>query len=170
MKKYALLLALLATLALTGVASAAPAQGHLTGSATFDPTAGITGISVTTTISDGEQVYVVMKNDNSGDCDGDTGSGSITTVGGPTLGFTVDCAHYTGRGMVFDFHFGPPLGKYFVVFVVDASPDRVYVGTTTDGTLAMGWVNRGWNTSGAKALGNAFPQVTGVTSSLTVTA
>ena len=174
MKKIALLLAVLATLALAGVASAATPQGNLTGAAVLSGV-GITQISITSPVSDGEQVNVAKNNDNSGDCDGD--SGAVSAVR-PGFTWTVSalCVHFTGTGMAFEFA-DIGLGTFVVVFIRDggASPDKVYVGstpgvTTADQTLAKKWVNLGWKGSGAKVAGLPFPQATIVSGGFTVTA
>jgi hypothetical protein len=87
MKRNALLLAVIAALALTGVASAATPQGKLTGSAT-DIFANPFTISATDPVIDGGTSYVGLENDKSGNCNGD--SGTIIRV----FTFTVVCAHY----------------------------------------------------------------------------
>jgi hypothetical protein len=80
-------------------------------------------------------------------------------VAGPGV-YDIACAHFTGSGRMAAFdYFDTELNTCVVFYVVDASPDRVYVGSTTDATLAMQWVNLGWAGSGARTLGLAFPQV-----------
>ena len=64
--------------------------------------------------------------------------------------------------------FDTRLSTNVVFFIVDLS-DSVRVGSTPNATLAMQWVNRGWNGSGAKTLGLRFPLVTAF-GSFTITA
>jgi hypothetical protein len=170
------LLAVVATaLALVGGASAATPQGHLSGSASLTTGIGIFAITITSTVSDGETVNVALRNDKSGVCDGDTGTLDVG-VGTFTHIFpSIVCAHYTGRGMAFDFLDNLSFHSYVVVFIVDGSPDKIFIGTTNgttaaDATLAMKWVNLGWQGSGAKAAGLAFPQATITSGGYTVTA
>jgi hypothetical protein len=169
------LLAVVATaLALVGGASAATPHGHLSGSASLT-SSNIFAISITSTVSDGETVNVALRNDKSGDCDGDTctldvGVGTFTHISP-----SIVCAHYTGRGMAFDFLDNDAFQRYVVVFIVDGSPDKIFIGTTNgttaaDATLAMKWVNLGWQGSGAKAAGLAFPQAAITAGDYTVTA
>jgi hypothetical protein len=169
MKRYAVLLAALAALALAGGASAAAPQGHLDGSVSLQPNIGIGGFIVSG-ISDGETSFVAVKNDKSNDCNGDTGGISVFYDDVSNADYSIVCAHYTGgAGMAFDY-FDTKLNTFVVVFVADGLPhDRVYVGATTNGTLALQWVNRGWAGSGARTLGLAFPELYAA-EGLTVTA
>jgi hypothetical protein len=125
-------------------------------------TIGISDITVNTTVSDGGTDYVALKNDKSGNCNGDTGSVDIQYDTPTVFTYPILCAHYTGanRGMAFDYfddHLVP--NTYVVVYIVDVplGADKAYVGTTTNATLAMKWVNLGWGGSGAQGGGSTFP-------------
>jgi hypothetical protein len=174
MVRIAVLVAVLATLAFAGGASADTPQGHLSGDyavveifGTLPVSMSYMHISPFRAASDGEKVYVAKKNDKSGDCDGDTGQIAIYYgFDENPVTYNIACAHYTGNGrMAFDY-FDSMAGVYVVVYVVDGSPDKLYLGTTTgntaaDATLAMKWVNLGWQGSGAKTLGLSFDRETG---------
>jgi hypothetical protein len=160
----ALLVAVLATLTLTGVAAAAAPQGHLSaalGGVYVTTSINITNINFVTEAADGETQNVALKNDTSGDCDGDSGSVFVTHTNPiPNTIAPVLCAHFTGNARMAFMYQDPNLSSAFVVvFVVDAATDRVYVGSTTDGALAVRWVNLGWKGSGAWALLIPFPLV-----------
>jgi hypothetical protein len=178
MVKIATLVAVLASLAFAGGASADTAQGHLSGNGSLTVNIGTLifnmDIDPTSAVSDGEQVYVVQKNDKSGDCSGDTGK--ITILYDPPIDpvdvvtYDIACAHYSGSGrMAFDYR-DPRAGVYVVVYVVDGSPDKVYLGTAPTEALATKWVNLGWQGSGAKTLlgPTSFPKQT-VDSTFTIT-
>ena len=100
----------------------------------------------------------------SGDCgsrstgDGDSGSVDIQYVADAPATYNIVCAHYSGnRRMAFDY-FDTTRNTYVVVFIVDGNPgpDKLYLGSTTDATLAKKWVNLGWAGSGARTAGRPF--------------
>jgi hypothetical protein len=177
----ALLFAVLATLTLTGVAAAAAPQGHAitsAGGVNVTATLNITNITLPQAapgISDGETVNVALKNDKSGDCDGDAGTLIVTHTGLPNTVQAIRCAHFTGSGRMAIAFLDLQLGTFVVLFIVDATPDRVYIGSTpgfslADGTLADKWVNLGWEGSGAKAIPRPMPQATITSGDFIVTA
>jgi hypothetical protein len=161
MKKYAALLAVLASLVLAGVASAdVTPEGYLYGFAslgtTIETNVGISEIDIsasTNPVSDGENnaLYIAKKNDKSGDCNGDAGTVTVFYDTDVPSFYAIACAHFISSGqMAFDW-FDTHLNTYVVVYIVDTSPvDKVFVGTTTIQTLAMKWVNLGWEGSGAR--------------------
>ena len=159
-----------AALAFAGLAAAATPQGHLTGSAKFNgsifitPFAGgdaIHKITITSTISDGETVYVNTNNDPSGDCDGDVGAIEVQYNNGilarERATYTIDCAHFSGGNHMMVSYTDTALGEVcgcdaHVVFRVQGRPlgtdDVLSYGTETSATRALQWVNLGSDGSG----------------------
>ena len=183
MKRVVTLCGVIGALAFAGVASAATPQGHLDGDLKFKnpPTLQIHKIDITSTINDGEQVYVAVNNDKSNDCDGDTGTLEVQYDSSTGLGdasgkasYPVLCAHYTGNNSMTISYNDTEIGKFVVIRFVDRSaagkPDQVLVGSTTDANLAIQWPNRGYGGSGAQLAGLSFDSNNVQSGSATITA
>ena len=143
MRKLALLALLAAALAVPCVAAAATPQGKLTGSATIG---GGLLEQITTPVIDGGTTFVGLENDNSGNCDGDTGA--ISENG---FAAAVVCAHFVAHSGCCNT--GSPkmrfawlgLGGYVVVRITDNGAAGDTFGFTNASTLAQATaiVNKG---------------------------
>jgi hypothetical protein len=165
MRKIVISFALFGVLALAATAYAATPQGKLTGASDVATTIGIERIVVAGPIRDGETVYVNVRNDRSGDCDGDTGRVLITyseseddrassgewSDDGDKAKYDILCAHYVGDSMTVSY-FDEHLNTYVVFRIRDnGSPsrkDRFTYATTSAAEKATLWVNVGTDTSG----------------------
>lgn len=149
MRKFALVALIAAALAVPGIAAAAAPQGKLTGSAT------IFGapfpVSANDPVIDGGTSYVGLENDQSGNCNGDSGSimqGSFTLA--------VVCAHYVASSKCCNpgspkmrFAFANVAG-YTVVRITDngASGDTFAFQMVDTLEQARAAVNKGWRGGG----------------------
>jgi hypothetical protein len=155
MKKYVAICGMVAALAWVGVAAATVTpQGRLDGSA-----AGVFGgtLTITTPVLDGgmDPLYIGKENDQSGNCDGDTGTVMLNQTPAPIV-----CSHYVasshdGSGPKMRFAFQDPTDAncYYVFRISDAGPtDKVggiYFCTTRNPLdLARSAVNRGTSGGG----------------------
>jgi hypothetical protein len=152
MKRLFRVLAFLAAAIVVSAAAAATPQGHLSGAASLASNhAGITRV-VAHKVSDGETVFVGLKNDRSGDCDGDTGTLTIKHGGSATT-YNVLCAHYVANFAMGVLYFDDTIGKYVEVRVRErgqpAREDIVDIGVMgTDKNRAVRCVNLGWGDGG----------------------
>jgi hypothetical protein len=159
MKRLVITAGLLAALALPVAASASTAEGHLTGGA-------LIGDSVRFVIAgpvvDGGTSFLGAEDDQSGLCDGDSGSVKVNGTR-----YSVICAHFVaesgnfGTGspkMRFAYQTGP--GSYTIVRITgNGSPgaqDNFGWATVTTLPEAIAWVNRGANGSGHSTEGWTF--------------
>jgi len=143
MKKYVVICATLVALAWVGVAAAAAPQGKLTGSALRgSPLHGT--FTITSPVIDGGMTFVGLENDQSGNCDGD--SGIVTITGNTPFNFRVVCAHYVASSGCCNagspkmrFAFQVNSAEFVVVRVTDNgdSPDTFGAATVTASSLAQ---------------------------------
>jgi len=125
MKKLMALAAVVGAAMLVPVALGATSQGILRGHSGEVKVSllGIEMIQVRSDIKDGETVQIGENNDDTGDCNGDTGVVRVKYIGTGADGknhatLRVICAHWTGAEMQFDF-FDPQSGKWVVVRALD---------------------------------------------------
>jgi hypothetical protein len=145
MKKLLTGVALVAALAISVAANANSGNGFLTGGAKLD---GSFRLVVTGPVRDGGTTYVGVENDQSGNCDGD--SGRVMVAG---TKYDVVCAHFVAHSG--DFNTGSPKmrfaywnGSTYVVVRITGngspgSEDTFGWGTTPSLAEATAWVNRG---------------------------
>ncbi len=107
-----------------------------------------------------------LRNDRSGNCDGDHGQINVKYTAGTIAAYQIACAHYSNcRSFSVDYidTFLDPTGNtYVIVRAINVKPpakDRIQIGVTTDPALAQDWVNLGYVTGGAFADGHVFPEV-----------
>ena len=147
--KFALLVLLVTALAVPSIAAAATPQGKLTGAGAAG--GGVFGI--VDPVIDGGDMFVGAGNDNSGNCNGDSGT---VAVGVNT---NVVCAHYVASSGCCNtgspkmrLAFLDASGFYLVAAITDngpvnpttgLSPDTFMLGAIPTLAEATAWVNRG---------------------------